>query len=183
MEMKKVYMTNIYNDKLFLLSVPEVEKYLPIVEDEQCDDSKLGLCKYEGEYVWWWLRTHGKTNNAACVNIDCTLQQEGYVVYDNDIAVRPALHINTAHLQTLSRSKGYIRFAGIKWLPLDEESGLLLAKEAVSLHRFDRKSNSYEESEIREYLNNELLNELFTKEEQGMIVETVISGEDSYPVA
>lgn len=184
------FTSEVYKDKLFLLSVSEVQKYLPVDEDEQCNDDESRLCtdmkrrcKYEGEYVWWWLRTHGKSDNAACVNVDCSLQQDGYVVCDKDIAVRPALHINTDHLQTLPRSKGYIQFAGIKWLPLDEESGLLLTNKPVCLHRFDRKSNDYEQSEIRAYLNNELLNELFTKEEQGMIVETVIAGEDSYPAA
>lgn len=92
-------------------------------------------------------------------------------------------NIKLEHLKSLNRTdEGYVLF-GIgnrKWIILDEEKGLLFSKDTVCLHCFDATCNNYERSEIRQYLNDELLNELFTTEEQQMIVDTVIDGEESY---
>lgn len=164
-------------DKLFLLSISEIKKYLPTEESRRC--------KCDVWFRDWWLRSPGASPYyAASVNRNGYLSRYGSRFSSNIDAVRPALHLNPAHLQTLERTKkGYVRFGGKKWIVLDEEAGLLLSKKAICLHHFDRKSNSYEESEIQEYLNNELLNELFTKEEQKMVVDTIIDGEKSHPAA
>lgn len=162
-------------DKLFLLSLEEVNEYLPT--------EKSRMCNYNGEYVWWWLRTPGSFANIATYvyNNGC-INYLGSSVILHSIAVRPALHLNLAYLNTLEHTRdGRVYFAGREWLVLDEETGLLLSKKAICLHHFDDNSNKYEQSEIRAYLNEKMYNDLFTTEERKIIVDTVIDGETSSP--
>lgn len=151
-------------DYLFLLSIDEAKKYLPIMESR--------ICLFEGIKCCWWLRSHGvNTRSTSYVHTDGYLSRDGIYVTLNSIAVRPALHLNLSYLQTLRRTKeGDVLFGNREWRVLNEETGLLLAKDAVCERRYDYSSNDYEISEIRAYLNGELLNELFTREEQKMII-------------
>lgn len=162
-------------NKLFLLSVSEVEKYLPYRESR--------ICLSDGKPCLWWLRSPGYfTSSIAYMNRNGYLDRYGIYVGRNNNAVCPALHLNPDYLKSLERTeKGYVEFGNMKWLVLNEDTGLLLSKEAVARHLFDAESNNYEQSEIRTYMNGELLNELFTEEEQKLIVDTVINGEESNP--
>lgn len=170
------------HDKLFLLSEEEFLKYLPNEADRQC--------KCKGEVCCYWLRSESETKGDwLYIDIDGTLAWRGL---DGHIlcGVRPALHLNTDYLHLLKRNKEkYIRFGGIKWLVLDEKSGLLLAKKAVDMCQFFCDNINYDEffdvsyidSKIRAYLNDNLYFRLFMDEEKKMIMDTVIVGEESYP--
>ena len=158
-------------DKLFLLSWAESVFYL------SCNDRR---CKWQGDYIdYWLLRTPGSDGMVACAN---DYEGEEQDVGRTDMPIRPALYLDIAHLKTLPRTPdGYIKFGGRKWLLLSKNTGMMLSKEAVAQHRFDEKSNDYMESDIRVHLNDVLLNKMFTLEEQKMIVEAVIDGQESHP--
>lgn len=162
-------------DKLFLLSEDEVNKYLT---------RENRVCMFKGKPVFWWLRSTGRYFNLA-MNVDDGggIVDVGNCINLSNIMVRPALHLNPLYLQKLKKNwEGLVKFAEQKWLVLDEEKGLLLSKKVVCRHRFDLECNEYKDSEIRKFLNEKVLPVLFNDEEQDMILETIIDGEDSYPV-
>lgn len=97
---------NATTDKVFLLSINEVEKYFNSDEARKC--APTAYAKAQGAYTsdiyktasgaatcWWWLRSPGLTqHSAAHVNIFGSVYCAGHNVnYDYD-AVRPALWIN-----------------------------------------------------------------------------------------
>lgn len=152
-------------DKLFLLSGEEVERYLPCKEDR--------IRKMKGKSVWWWLRSPGiYWDFAMSVDRYGAVDWDGNDVDDCDNAVCPALYLNLESLNQLPRDKKvYIRFGNQEWQMLDENTGLLLSKKAICSHKFDDKTNNYEESAIRKFLNEELLQELFSAKQIEAIVE------------
>ena len=97
---------NATTDKVFLLSINEVEKYFNSDETRKC--APTAYAKAQGAYTsdsyktasgaatcWWWLRSPGSSQgSAATVNHGGSVICNGYsVIYDTD-AVRPALWIN-----------------------------------------------------------------------------------------
>ena len=97
---------NATTDKVFLLSINEVEKYFNSDEARKC--APTAYAKAQGAYTsdsyktasgaatcWWWLRSPGYAqDSAASVYFDGSVNYRGhYVSYDNG-AVRPALWIN-----------------------------------------------------------------------------------------
>ena len=97
---------NATTDKVFLLSINEVEKYFNSDEARKC--APTAYAKAQGAYTsdsyktasgaatcWWWLRSPGLTQNyAANVNNDGSVYSYGNLVFNDDVAVRPALWIN-----------------------------------------------------------------------------------------
>lgn len=87
-------------DKIFLLSIPEVNKYFSSDSTRQCQATEYA--KVQGAYMdsdngfcWWWLRSPGQvSNDAAYVDHDGYVDNYGFNVDIGDIAVRPALWIN-----------------------------------------------------------------------------------------
>ena len=72
---------NITVDKIFLLSIDEVELYF-IDDNDRCVDS------------WWWLRSPGENLcYAADVDYDGTIVSNGDSVNDEEGGVRPALYL------------------------------------------------------------------------------------------
>ena len=99
---------NATTDKVFLLSINEVEKYFTNDEARKC--APTAYAKAQGTYTsdnyktasgeatcWWWLRSPSfDQDRAALVNIDGSVGFDGLAVnYDYDyVCVRPALWIN-----------------------------------------------------------------------------------------
>ena len=99
---------NATNDKVFLLSIAEAEKYFEDDEDRRC--APTAYVKEQGVYVndyhyrasgeatcWWWLRSPGgNQKHAASVSSDGSVDCNGdYVDCDyDDVTIRPALWIN-----------------------------------------------------------------------------------------
>ncbi|MBP3870419.1 MAG: TIR domain-containing protein [Faecalicoccus sp.] len=94
------YSTNPGNDtedKVFLLSVSEAEKYFSSDSDRQVKATEYA--KENGAYFygsngnsWWWLRSPGYISScAAAVRNDGSIRCDGYGVDDDRSAVRPAL--------------------------------------------------------------------------------------------
>ena len=97
---------NATTDKVFLLSINEVEKYFNSDEARKC--APTAYAKAQGAYTsdsyktasgaatcWWWLRSPGyDQNHAAHVRKYGSVYYRGYNVDSDDDAVRPALWIN-----------------------------------------------------------------------------------------
>ena len=87
------------NDKLFLLSITEVNKYFSTDSARQCQGT--AYCYAQGAYkasngnCWWWLRSPGAYSSyAAGVNNDGSVNNYGGDVHYVKDAVRPALWID-----------------------------------------------------------------------------------------
>lgn len=97
---------NATTDKVFLLSINEVEKYFNSDEARKC--APTAYAKAQGAYTsdiyktasgaatcWWWLRSPGSTQTyAASVLIAGSVNYAGHTVNYGTDAVRPALWIN-----------------------------------------------------------------------------------------
>ena len=97
---------NATTDKVFLLSINEVEKYFNSDEARKC--APTAYAKAQGAYTsdsyktasgaatcWWWLRSPGFNQlYAARVSNDGSVGYFGDHVLDDNDAVRPALWIN-----------------------------------------------------------------------------------------
>ena len=81
------------NDKIFLLSVDEAEKYF--ASDEARDCALTAYAIANGASGFWWLRSpgHGQ-DSAARVGSDGGVVTSGYNVDFGSFAVRPALWVN-----------------------------------------------------------------------------------------
>ena len=97
---------NATTDKVFLLSINEVERYFNSDEARKC--APTAYAKAQGAYTsysyktasgaatcWWWLRSPGNSLSvAANVLIDGSVNYIGNIVNYDIYAVRPALWIN-----------------------------------------------------------------------------------------
>ena len=87
-------------DRIFLLSVPEAEKYLASELNRQCRATEFA--KAQGAYTiapngnyWWWLRTPGYLSSiAACVSSTGRVNYNGTAVNIMRGSVRPAMWVN-----------------------------------------------------------------------------------------
>ena len=94
------YYTNQGNDtkdKLFLLSIKEVEQYFVSNEKRLCKPTKYdnGAYEHSCEYDWWWLRSAGHYGDCAVsVGYDGSVNYTGGNVYHCHSSVRPAFWVN-----------------------------------------------------------------------------------------
>lgn len=84
-------------DRIFLLSIPEVEKYFLTNDDRKCTLTAYAEEKALdpfGLFVWW-LRTPGDNQNyAAYIGEDSSIEYGGELISEDLSAVRPAMWIN-----------------------------------------------------------------------------------------
>ena len=85
-------------DKVFLLSIGEAERFFVSDEDRQCAPSAYtaaqGAWAEDSEYSWWWLRSPGGSSRAAYVSEDGSIDRYGNFVNYGDGAIRPAVWID-----------------------------------------------------------------------------------------
>ena len=87
-------------DKVFLLSITEVNKYFSTDNARQCQGTEYcyaqGADKDSNGNCWWWLRSPGcDSRYATGVNYDGSVSFDGdYAYYGFKIGVRPALWID-----------------------------------------------------------------------------------------
>ena len=90
-------------DKIFLLSMEEVEQYFPTVYGEDQFGNKNRVAKYQNQPYWWWLRQPGFSHEQAIiVYADGTIEPYGANI-NSVLGVRPAMWlklINTEYSQT-----------------------------------------------------------------------------------
>ena len=92
------------SDKVFLLSVGEVNKYFANDMGRECKATayaKLKGASLDGGNCYWWLRTPGTNkevllicNDVATVRTDGSVNTEGRYVRYTDNCVRPAIWVN-----------------------------------------------------------------------------------------
>ena len=120
-----------------LLSIEESENLL--IEEE---------LKY---HWWWWLRSPGRFSIcAASVSYVGVVRCNGsYVDYDN-ICVRPALQIS--NLKSSDLQIGDTFEVGDYNFRVISENLAWMYEQDIGSHRFDEKTNVYEQSEIKQFV-------------------------------
>lgn len=90
---------NATTDRVFLLSVPETERYFDSVSDRAC--AGTAYCYARGAFragngnCWWWLRTPGVDGYRAAYIVDSGVANSAGHVHDYLYAVRPAMWLST----------------------------------------------------------------------------------------
>ena len=88
------------NDKVFLLSITEVEKYFATYDLRQCKPTDYAISNrayqnYSNGNCWWWLRSPGYSKcNAAYIDGDGLARYSGNCVDYDDGCVRPVMWVN-----------------------------------------------------------------------------------------
>ena len=81
------------NDKIFVLSIEEAEKYFPDYSKRSAFATKASSNGHNTE-AYWWLRSPGSAqNHAAYVAINGNIITTGNVVTNANCAIRPAMWI------------------------------------------------------------------------------------------
>lgn len=120
------------NTEITLLSIEEYESIKEHIPYLNC---------------WWWLRSPGGSQSrAASVDGDGLVNYDGDYVDEGDDCVRPALKY-----KILNPIIGMVFSAfGNRWTVCGK--GIAISNGAIDFRRFDAKSNEYETSEIKKFL-------------------------------
>lgn len=122
------------NYEINLLSAEEYKKYEDRIPHINC---------------WWWLRSPGyDSSHAALVYFYGSVYDRGLSVHTSLVAVRPALKISDGRKYKIGERVILYNFP---WIIINE--GLAIAEVPIAFRRFDEKSNDYENSEIKKFLN------------------------------
>ena len=90
---------NATQDKIFLLSITEADKYFSSDSIRQCEPTdyavKNGASKIDSTNCFWWLRSPGNSPvSASIIYVIGTVDMYGFNVNYDFFAVRPALWID-----------------------------------------------------------------------------------------
>lgn len=120
------------NDKIYLLSKEEYERYENKIPPINCD---------------WWLRTPCDNNNGvATVGCDGFVGDDGMYCYNPFIAIRPVIKIPYSNLI----GKRIIMY-NFSWIVIDKD--LAIAEVPIAFMEFG-EDKDYEISYVREFLLN-----------------------------
>ena len=91
-------------DKIFLLSIEEVEEYLVSDREKQCSPTNYAetngvKTNRNGKCIWWVRLSSKQYRYAPCITNDGEVDENGRTVDDDYIAVRPAMWIDLSSLQ------------------------------------------------------------------------------------
>ena len=98
-------------DKIYLLSMEEVQKYFPDTESRICQPTVYA--KVKGVFMknlntWWWLRTVGKDKkHMTAIYTDGEIRNEGYRVYVKDGGVRPVIWLDLSSISQVEVPQEY----------------------------------------------------------------------------
>lgn len=85
---------NATQDQVFLLSITEANKYFDYDNIRTCRLTDYAAAKTSTGW-YWWLRSPGDYHGlAAYVNFDGSVSNDGYIVSNSSVAVRPAMWIS-----------------------------------------------------------------------------------------
>ncbi len=214
------------DDKLFLLSVDEITKYLPSEESRKCSISELATQTIYGFPSYWCTRTPGRSDGSIVV-----LGSDGVIEYDgfykpNYFGIRPAMWINSELLKEYAPKSGqqgggegedggegenggkggetpppeaimvcevgdiitYGRYEqdnnasngreNIEWIVLDVQDGKALVFSLCGLEwqQYNKTDEevTWKSCTLREWLNNDFLNGVFSDGEKSMICTTMV---------
>ena len=98
---------------------------------------------------FWWLRSKGDKRGLATM-VDNVGYFYPYCFVDGICGVRPAIRIKGLKLNNIIRVGDTVDLLGMEAQYIGNNS--ILLRENISAHRFDAKSNEYEISEIKKYI-------------------------------
>ena len=86
-------------DKIFFLSMLQVDDYFPSKEEKQCQPTAYavaqGIMVSENGCCWWWTRTMGiNAFSAATVGVDGYIAYNGNDLRRDSVGIRPAMWID-----------------------------------------------------------------------------------------
>lgn len=163
-------------DKIFLLSLDEIETYGSRIDDFSDSAS-------------WWLRSPGESNtSAACVGTAGDVFDYGFNVGRSGNGVRPAIWVNISSTEeaekiiedfhfTTENGKTTIPFGDYTWqlLAIQENQALFITEDIIDLRPYHTSSQTtwWSECDLRNYLNTDFYDR-FSDQEKLKIVETQI---------
>lgn len=99
---------------------------------------------------YWWLRSPGYYDDyASIVCDDGYVYLAGHSVYDDDVAVRPALKISDPDSSNLQIGDTLTILDNL-WTYIG--GGLAISKYLIAQHRYDSDNNDWETSELKAWL-------------------------------
>ena len=102
-------------------------------------------------HCWWWLRSPGCSSYfAASVYTVGDVDYGGFYVDDDSFCVRPALQIS--NLQSSNLLIGDVFEVGNYKFRVISENLAWLYEQDIGQRRFDKKTNIYEQSEIKQFV-------------------------------
>ena len=139
------------NDKVFLLSSSGSYQYNYSVFSTS-DGRKA---KYNGEYVYWWLRSSKSSDRCYVVRHDGSI---GDLNVTENVGVRPVIKIKKQEQKTYTIVNfGTYNNNPIEWrilgYDLINEGVVLLSEYILFTKEFDSSSNIWKNSSLRSYLN------------------------------
>lgn len=112
----------------------------------------------------WWSRSPGVNRaHAAFIHSNGDFNKYGRVVNWDDVGVRPALNLSLKTSDNLFWYKpekligSKIEYGRYTWTVLDAEVGeiYVLCDDIIARHRFDAYSNTWDTSELKQWLETE----------------------------
>lgn len=202
---------NATQDKLFLLSFDEVNKYLTEETKRTCRATEYAARITGGlEDRLWWLRTPGGTQGKVMTACSDGLDSMGTDAPHKYSVIRPAMWValnsNLRVINKLEESQyalssdtkvgDTIQFGTyeqdganetnaepISWQVLDIQDGkaLVISKYALNSKRFNdsNRDTYWELCALREWLNNEFINDAFSPHEQEKILTTQVTADEN----
>jgi hypothetical protein len=175
-------------DKIFLLSMAEVGKYFP-------NESQRRALTKKRNYALWWLRSPLlEADKAPGVNsgggIQIDFVDEG-VLDGSGYGVRPAMWIafdGTSEMLTSKPVKEVkigerLEFGGIQWIVLDIRGNevLALSEEIIEIRPYHQEylAVSWEDCDLREYLNGTFYNS-FDMQDKARIIQTTVKNTQTF---
>lgn len=195
-------------DKVFLLSYNEVNRFFPTRDDRLLRPTAYAIeqsvwFNQAKETTWWWLRTPGvHPQTAMFVRDDGDFSVAGGRVDSPKGAIRPAIWVRISGADSsgsdisIQPGSKWITFGRyeqdnslangsepIRWkiLNVTSEYALLLSEKILDLMPFDTSGRgvTWESCTLRRWLNNDFLNTAFTPEERRLILNEVIINHDN----
>ena len=176
-------------DRVFLLSIPEVYEYFDSNEARQCKPTAFAVA--QGSNSWWWLRSPGSEYCAAFVSIAGSVNYVGRRVDDNVFAVRPAIWIDLSKIE-LTTIGNTLTFGSyeqdndlengkepIEWIVLDVQDGrsLLISRYALDYLDIRYGHVNWYQSDMRTWLNDTFVHEAFREEELTRILTATVTAD------
>lgn len=125
------------------------------------DEAKALLSEEDRRYNdWWWLCSLGADQfDVAFVGYNGSVDEDGGSVNYADVTVRPVLVMS----ENDSLEIGDIFYIGKYKFKVISNTLAWLYDSDIGYHYFDEKTNNYETSEVKEFINNWFKNEIIGK--------------------
>ena len=99
---------------------------------------------------WWWLRSPGTFSYyAVVINSDSDFADYGYYVHNRYVCVRPSFRV--PNFKSKIGSKIFIENTLCTVIDTD----YVLSDIVICRHKFDKESNDYDKSEIKQFINSD----------------------------